>query len=107
MNAIKDLNLDDVVDELRRRARHAGGGHDTTTLFSVFTIGILAGAVVGAAIALLITPLSGRQARTKLSEKVDKLRADKVTWDEAPVASGNGKATGSYEPDYRTPKPVS
>ena len=123
MNAIKDLKLDDVLDDLReralqridemvkegrRQARHAGGGHETTTLFSAFTIGILAGAVVGAAIALLITPLSGKQAREKLSERVDKLRADRVdqvNWD-APSAVGNGKAAGSYEPDYTTPKPV-
>jgi hypothetical protein len=113
MNAIKDLNLDDVIDELRKRARHASGGHETTTLFSAFTIGILAGAVVGAAIALLMTPLSGTQARAKLAERVDKMRsdnsdsADKVNWDEAPSASGNGKAAGSYEPDYTAPKPVS
>ena len=122
MNAIKDLKLDDVLDDLRERAlqridemikegrkqaRHAGGGHETNTLFSAFTIGILAGAIVGAAIALLMTPFSGKQARSKLSERVDKLRSDKVSWDEAPSMSGNGKAAGSYEPDYTTPKPVS
>ena len=107
MNGIKDLNLDDVIDELRKRARHAGGGHDTTTLLSTFTIGIVTGAIVGAAIALLITPLSGKQAREKLSERVDKMRSDKVSWDEAPSAVGNGKAAGSYEPDYTAPKPIS
>ena len=110
MNAIKDLNLDDVIDELRKRARHASGGHETTTLFSAFTIGILAGAVVGAAIALLMTPLSGMQARAKLAERVDKIRSDnsdKVNWEEAPSASGNGKVAGSYEPSYSPPNPVS
>ena len=122
MNAIKDLKLDDVLDDLRERAlqridemvkegrkqaRHASGGHETTTLFSAFTIGILAGAIAGAAIALLVTPFSGKQARAKLSERVDQLRSDKVSWEEAPSASGNGKAAGSYEPDYTTPKPVS
>jgi len=106
MNALKDLKLDDVVDELRRRARHASGGHDTISLFSAFTIGILAGAIAGAAIALLMTPLSGKQAREKLSERVDKMRSDKVSWEDAPSAVGNGKAAGSYEPDYTAPKPV-
>ena len=121
MNAIKDLKLDEILDDLRTRAlerideviregrkqaRHASGGHDTTSLFSAFTIGILAGAVVGAAIALLMTPLSGKQARAKLSERVDKIRSDKVQWEEAPSASGNGKAAGSYEPAYTAPKPV-
>jgi len=121
MNAIKDLKIEELLDDLRERAmqriddlvkegrkqaRHAGGGHDSTSLFSAFTIGILAGAIAGAAIALLMTPLSGKQAREKLSERVDKLRSDKVSWEDAPTAVGNGKAAGSYEPDYATPKPV-
>jgi YtxH-like protein len=121
MNAIKDLKLDDVLDDLRaeaskridslisegrKQARSAGGGHDDTALFSAFTLGILAGAVVGAAIALLLTPFSGTQARAKLSEKVEKLRSDQVSWDTT-AQSGNGKATGTYEPTYTSPKPVS
>src|SRR5216683_2962410 len=83
--------IDELISEGRKQARHASGGHATTSLFSAFTIGILAGAVVGAAIALLITPLSGMQARAKLAERVDKLRSDdsdKVNWDEAPSPSG-------------------
>ncbi len=121
MNAIKELKLDDMLEDLRTRAmgridelisegrkqaRHASGGHATTSLFSAFTIGILAGAVVGAAIALLVTPFSGTQARAKLSERVDKMRKDSVRWDEAPVANGNGKAAGVYEPSYLPPNPV-
>jgi hypothetical protein len=122
MNAIKDLKLDDVLDDLRsqatkriddfitegrKQARHAGGGHDDTALFSAFTLGILAGAIVGAAVALLITPFSGQQARAKLSQRVDKMRTDKMPdWDSAST-SGNGKAAGSYEPTYSSPKPLS
>ena len=130
MNAIKDLKLDDLLDDLRDRAmqridelvkegrkqaRHAGGGHETTSLFSAFTIGILAGAIVGAAVALLITPLSGKQAREKLSERVDKFRSSE--WGSAGVGEaepgrtfepvGTVKAAGSYEPDYTAPKPLS
>jgi hypothetical protein len=125
MNAIKDLKLEDVFDDLRAQAtkriddllsegrkqarsaaRGAGGGHDDTALFSAFTLGILAGAIVGAAIALLITPFSGQQARAKLSERVDKLRSDEVpAWESA--GGGNGKAAGSYEPSYTSPKPIS
>lgn len=122
MNAIKDLKLDDVLDDLRgqaskriddfisegrKQARSAGGGHDDTALFSAFTLGILAGAIVGAAIALLVTPFSGMQARAKLSEKVDKLRSDQPSWDTAASGGGNGKAAGTYEPSYTSPKPVS
>lgn len=122
MNAIKDLKLDDVLDDLRsqatkriddlltegrKQARHAGGGHDDTTLFSAFTLGILAGAIVGAAVALLITPFSGQQARAKLGQQVDKMRTDTMSsWDSAST-SGNGKAAGSYEPTYSSPKPLS
>src|SRR5438477_645810 len=122
MNAIKDLKLDDVLDELRlqttkriddlisegrKQARSAAGGHDDTALFSAFTLGILAGAIVGAALALLMTPFSGQQARAKLSEQVDKIRSDNVPdWDAA-TTSGNGKAAASYEPSYTSPKPMS
>lgn len=121
MNALKDLKLDDVLDDLRsqaskriddvlsqgrKQARNAGGGHDDTALFSAFTIGILAGALAGAAIALLMTPFSGQQARAKLSEQVDKVRSDNMpSWD-SEAASGNGKAAGSYEPTYTSPKPI-
>jgi hypothetical protein len=120
MNAIKDLKLDDVLDDLRtqatkriddfitegrKQARHAGGGHDDTALFSAFTLGILAGAIVGAAIALLVTPFSGQQARAKLGEKVDKIRSDSTPdWE---AGTGNGKAASSYEPSYSSPKPLS
>ena len=121
MNAmIKDLKLDTVLGDLRaqatkridslisdgrKQARHAGGGHDGTALFSAFTLGILAGAIVGAAIALLITPFNGRQARAKLSERVDKIRSDGMpSWDSG-TSNGNGTA-GSYEPTYSAPKPL-
>jgi hypothetical protein len=127
MQAMKDLKLDDVLDDLRsqlskriddvmrqgrKQARKAGGGPDDSALFSAFTLGVLAGAIVGAAIALLITPFSGTQARAKLSEKVDKIRSDsKPVWDAAAThlehGSGNGKPVGSYEPTYSSPKPVS
>jgi hypothetical protein len=123
MNALKDLKLEAVFDDLRSQAakridallsdsrtqaRKASGGHDDTALFSAFTIGILAGAVVGAALAFLITPFSGKQARAKLSEKVDKIRSDNMPWDAGTShGNGNGTAAGSYEPSYTAPKPVS
>ena len=120
MNALKDLKLDDVFDDLRtqagkrlddmlsegrKQARSAGGGQDNTMLLSAFTIGILEGAIAGAAIALLVTPFSGRQARAKLSERVAKMRSDnRPSW--GGEANGNGRAVGSYEPSYTAPKPA-
>ncbi|HAF10193.1 MAG TPA: hypothetical protein DCK98_08955 [Chloroflexi bacterium] len=122
MNALKDLKLDDIFEDLRsqaskriddmrsegrKQARNAGGGHDDTALFSAFTIGILAGVIVGAAVALLLTPFSGKQARVKLSQQVDKIRSDNMpSWDSG-TDSRNGKAAGSYEPTYSSPKPMS
>ena len=121
MNALKDLKLDDVFDDLRsqaskriddmlsegrKQARNAAGGHDNTALFSAFTLGILAGAIIGAAVALLITPFSGQQARAKLSERVDKIRSDDMPGWDARTSNGNGKAAGSYEPTYSSPQPL-
>lgn len=121
MNALKDLKLDEVFDDLRsqaskriddmlsdgrKQARKASGGHDDTALFSAFTIGILAGAIVGAAIALLMTPFNGEQARAKLSERVDKIRSDNMTSWDSTSGTGNGKVAGSYEPSYSSPKPL-
>jgi len=122
MSALKDLKFDDVFEDLRsqaskriddmlaesrKQARKASGGHDDTALFSAFTFGILAGAIVGAAIALLITPFNGQETRRKLSEQVDKVRSDNTsTWDTG-TGIGNGKAAGSYEPSYTSPKPIS
>jgi hypothetical protein len=121
MNALKDLKLDDVFDDLRaqagkriedlvsegrKQARTAGGGHDDTALFSAFTLGILVGALAGAAVALLVTPFNGQQARTKLSERVDRMRSDDLPGFENGSAGGNGKAAGSYEPSYSSPKPI-
>ena len=81
--------LDDVIGEGRSQARRAGGGHDDGTLFSVFTIGLLAGALVGAAVALLMTPVSGTAARRKLSDQVDKMRGGTAApeWERT---TGNG-----------------
>ncbi len=93
--------LDDVIGEGRSQARRAGGGHDDGALFSAFTIGLLAGAVVGAAVALLMTPVSGTDARRRLSDQVDKLRSGASTGASAAPdwerTSGNGQpVSGTY-----------
>ena len=111
---LKDLKLDEVIDDLRSQAskrfddmvgegrsqaRKAGGGHDDGTMFSVFTLGLLAGALVGAAVALLMTPVSGTDARRKLSDQVDKMRSGTTTseWDKTSGSAGNGTPiSGTY-----------
>jgi len=96
LRAQASKRLDDVIGEGRSQARRAGGGHDDGTLFSVFTIGLLAGALVGAAVALLMTPVSGTAARRKLSDQVDKMRGGTAApeWERT---TGNGTpASGAY-----------
>ena len=111
---LKDLKLDEVVDDLRSQAskrfddlvgegrsqaRRASGGHDDGAMFSVFTIGLLAGALVGAAVALLMTPVSGTDARRKLSDQVDKMRSGTTEpdWEKTTGSSGNGTpVSGTY-----------
>lgn len=81
--------LDEMVGEGRTQARRAGGGHDDGAVFAAFTIGLLAGALVGAAVALLLTPVSGTAARRTLSDQVDKIRSGADVPDRERT-SGNG-----------------
>jgi YtxH-like protein len=97
MVSVKDLQ--DVVDDLKGQAgkraselfgdsksevRRAIGGHSDGTLLGVLGLGLVLGAIVGAAIALLFTPFSGDETRRRLGESVDKVRSS----DE--MKAGNG-----------------
>src|SRR5207302_1012379 len=98
MVSVKDLQ--DVVDDLRGQAtkranellgegktevRRAVGGHSDGTLFGTFALGLVLGAIVGAAIALRFAPFTGDEARRRLGESVEKVRTT------VPVAkTGNG-----------------
>jgi hypothetical protein len=87
MVSVKDLQ--DVVDDLRGQAtkrasdllgegkeemRRAVGGHSDGTIFGTFALGLLLGAIVGAAVALLFAPFTGDEARRRLGESVEKAR---------------------------------
>ena len=98
MVTVKDLQ--DVVDELKGQAskrandllgegtkranemfgegksevRRAVGGHSDGAIFGTLALGLLLGAIVGAAIALLFAPFTGDEARRRLGESVDKVR---------------------------------
>jgi len=121
---LKDFKLDEVIDDLRSQAskrfddmvgdgrsqaRKAAGGHDDGTMFSVFTLGLLAGALVGAAVALLMTPVSGTDARRKLSDQVDKMRSGTTTseWEKTSGSTGNGTpVSGTYPSSGSYPSPT-
>src|SRR3982074_3303024 len=87
---VSKKDLQDVVDELKGQAskrasdllgesktevRRVVGGHSDATVLGMLGLGLVLGAIVGAALALLFTPFSGDEARKKISEQVDKVRA--------------------------------
>ncbi|MDE3192462.1 MAG: YtxH domain-containing protein [Chloroflexota bacterium] len=92
LNDLKELNTNDVVallDELRgiatRRgtellaqgragARRAIGAPDEGALGTTFFVGVIVGAAIGALVAMLMTPTSGREARRRLGQQVDRAR---------------------------------
>ncbi len=87
MVTVKDLQgvVDELKDQASKRAsdflgegrtemRRAAGGHSDGTVLGMFALGLVLGAAVGAAIALLFTPLSGGQARRKIAESMEKVR---------------------------------
>jgi len=98
MVSVKDLQ--DVVDDLKGEAtkrandlfgegksevRRAVGGHSDGTIFGMLALGLVLGAVVGAAIALLFAPFTGDEARRRLGESVEKVRTT-----EPAAKAGNG-----------------
>lgn len=89
---VKDLQ--DVVDDLKGQAskrasdlfgdgkeevRRVVGGHSAGTLFGTLALGLLLGAIAGAAIALLFAPFTGVEARKRLGESVEKVRESSAT----------------------------
>jgi hypothetical protein len=95
MISTKDLR--DIFDEATKKAGDAISdakmpnvsiGRDPTPGFLYFSIGLLFGALAGVVIAFLMTPYTGEQARTKLSEQVEKVRKSREE------AETNGLTTG-------------
>jgi hypothetical protein len=87
MATMKDLQ--DIVDDLKGQAtkrandlfgegkeevRRAIGGHSDGAIFGTLAVGLVLGAIVGAAIALLFAPFPGDEARRRLGESVEKVR---------------------------------
>ncbi len=106
MATMKNLKLDELLEDLkdeagkrasgvfgegRKQARRATGSPDEGAVPTAFVLGILVGVALGALIALLVTPLSGEQARRKITEQVDKARGTGNDWQSAT----NGQPMGS------------
>ncbi|MGH2449739.1 MAG: YtxH domain-containing protein [Candidatus Limnocylindria bacterium] len=107
--AIRDMKLDEILNEASRRAgdllgegrsqvRRAVGGHDDGALMGTFAIGLIVGAVVGAALALLLTPYNGDEARRRIGRRVEEMRASEPEWQR----TGNGQPApvGSAQTGY-------
>ncbi len=106
---LRDMNTSDVVDLLdelravatkrgtellaqgRASARKALGAPDEGAVGWAFVVGALLGAAVGAFVALLMTPASGREARRRLTEQVDRAR------ERIPAMRPDGDGRSVYE----------
>ena len=88
----------DLFGEGKSEVRRAVGGHSDGAIFGTLALGLVLGAIVGAAIALLFAPFTGDEARRRLSESVEKVRPN-----ESATKAGNGStrpvsAAGSTYP---------
>jgi YtxH-like protein len=75
----------DLFGEGKGEVRRAVGGHSDGALFGTLALGLVLGAIVGAAIALLFAPFTGDEARRRLGESVEKVRPT-----EPATKAGNG-----------------
>jgi YtxH-like protein len=89
---LRELNSNDVVDLLdelrgiatkrgaelldqgRAQARKAIGAPRPGAVGIALVMGVAVGALVGAVVALLMTPVPGREARQRLAQQVDQVR---------------------------------
>lgn len=125
---LKGLKLDELLSDWRdeagkrasslmsdgrtqvKRGRRAVADPNDGDMFGAFVLGVTVGALIGAAIALVLTPVSGSEARKKLTEQAEKLRRESgpaAEW-ESGGASGtdNGKSTYQTTPTYGGGAPV-
>ena len=77
MELPRDLHMGDIKRALGLLEQRSAGS-DLLGRFSLFGAGVL----VGAGLALLLTPLSGEEVREKLGERVEETRRQKSSPDE-------------------------
>ena len=64
----------ELLQEGRVQARKAIGAPDPGSVGSAFVIGIALGAAVGAVVAMLMTPMPGRDARQRLAREAERMK---------------------------------
>ena len=118
LSDLKGIKLDEILGDLRdeagkrassligegrgqvKTARRAIADPNDGDMFGAFVLGIAVGALVGAAVALLLTPVSGSEARRKLTEQAEKVRKDAGSEWDAHTGMENGKTA------YQAPAPI-
>lgn len=124
---LKGLKLDELLSDWRdqatkrasgfmsdgrgqiQRGRRAVADPNDGDMFGAFVLGVAVGALIGAAIALVLTPVSGSEARKKLTERAEKLRGESGPEWESGGASGTGNGKTTYQtttPTYSGGTPV-
>ena len=125
LSDLKGIKLDEILGDLRdeagkrassligegrgqvKTARRAIADPNDGDMFGAFVLGIAVGALVGAAVALLLTPVSGSEARRKLTEQAEKMRKDSGSEWDAHTGTENGKtAYQAPAPTYGAKDPV-
>ena len=71
--------LDDLKSQATKRARHAINEQNIVRRSGppgllILGLGLVLGAVIGMVAAIFASPYSGQQARTKITERVEKMR---------------------------------
>ena len=119
---LKDLKLDQIVEDIRGEAGKRASellGEGRTQIQEVrrkvadpndgdmpwgFALGLLVGAVIGAAVALLVAPQSGTETRRTLAERAKSMRGEGSSdWDAGTSVSGDGRGYQTGSPYGTTP----
>ena len=123
---LKGIKLDEILSDWRdeaakrasglmsegrgqvKRSRRAVADPNDGDMFGAFVLGITVGALIGAALALVLTPVSGSEARKKLAEQAEKIRGENgPEWETGGTGLGNGKtAYQTTTPTYGGGTPV-
>ena len=125
LSDLKGLKLDEILSDWRdeaskrasgfmsegrgqvRRGRRAVADPNDGDMFGAFVLGVTVGALIGAAIALVLTPVSGSEARKKLADQAEKLRGESgPEWESGGTGIGNGKTAYQTTPTYGGGTPV-
>jgi hypothetical protein len=125
LSDLKGIKLDEILSDWRdeaakrasglvgegrgqiKRSRRAVADPNDGDMFGAFVLGVTVGALIGAAIALVLTPVSGSEARRKLAEQAEKIRGENgPEWETGGTGLGNGKTAYQSTPTYGGGTPV-